>query len=348
MRQVKRMREMPLQREKTKAKTVLLGIIFFLLLLLGGWFNSKQQYQPVDASDKTTIQLTVPEGSNAAQVASLLKDKDLIRSEKAFLKYCRHENLDARLKAGSFSLSRSMSVMEISSQLVTGQNAANSITIPEGYTVKEIGRLLQEKEGIKPEDWQQALQDDYQFDFLPPQDRPNRLEGYLFPDTYVFAEDDDAHAMIKQMLENFASRWDKEFAGMMAGKNMDRHEVIIIASLVEREAQKAEERQRIAGVIYNRLAIHMPLQIDATVLYSLGTHKNTVNNADLKVDSPYNTYLYPGLPAGPISCPGSASIAAALQPEKNEYYYYVSRGDGSHQFSKTFTEHQAAIRKYSP
>jgi len=123
---------------------------------------------------------------------------------------------------------------------------------------------------------------------------------------------------------------------------------VIIASLIEREAQQADERKRIAGVIYNRLAIDMPLQIDATVLYSLGTHKNKVDYADLKVDSPYNTYLYPGLPAGPISCPGSASIAAALQPEKNDYYYYVSRGDGSHQFSRTFAEHQAAINKYSP
>ncbi len=341
------MGETTLQRGKTKAKKVLLGILFFVLLLSGNWFHSQQQYQPVDTNDKTNIQLKIPEGSNASEVAGLLKDKDLIRSEKAFLKYCRNENLDSRLKAGSFSLNRSMSVMEISSQLVAGQNAIDSITIPEGYTIKEIGRLLQEKKGISLENWQQALEDDYDYEFLPPRGRANRLEGYLFPDTYVF-EEDDAHAMIEQMLKNFASRWDKEFAGMMAGKRMDQHEIIIIASLIEREAQKAEERQRIAGVIYNRLAIHMPLQIDATVLYSLGTHKNRVNNADLKVDSPYNTYLYPGLPVGPISCPGSASIAAALQPEKNKYYYYVSRGDGSHQFSNTFAEHQAAIRKYSP
>ncbi len=341
------MRETPLQRGKIRVKRVFLVILFFTLLLLGGKLVASQQYQPVDASDQTTVQVKIPDGSSASQVAVLLKNQDLIRSEKAFLKYCRQENLDARLKAGTFNLSRSMSVKEISSQLVTGQNVKDSVTIPEGYTIKEIGQLLEEKKGIQPDEWQQALQDDYDYEFLPPPDRTNRLEGYLFPDTYVFAEADDAHAMIEQMLKNFATRWDKQFAPLMAGTQMDSHEIIIIASLIEREAQKAEERQRIAGVIYNRLDINMPLQIDATVLYSLGAHKSKVNNADLKVDSPYNTYRYPGLPAGPISCPGSASIAAALQPENNNYFYYVSRGDGSHQFSRTFAEHQAAIRKYS-
>lgn len=342
------MREPQLQQAKIKVKIVLLGIIFLVLFILGGQFISRQQYQPVDANDKTTIEVNIPEGSSASQVAGLLKTKDLIRNEKAFLKYCRREKLDVKLKAGSFSLSRSMSVKEISSELVGGQNLKNSITIPEGYTVKEIGQLLQEKRNISPEDWQKALQDDYDYTFLPPKDSTNRLEGYLYPDTYVFAQQADAHVIIAQMLDNFESHWNKEFAQLIKGRDLDQHDVVIIASLIEREAQRADERERIAGVIYNRLAINMPLQIDATVLYSLGTHKNKVDYADLKVDSPYNTYLYPGLPAGPISCPGSASIAAALQPEKNDYYYYVSRGDGSHQFSKTFAEHQAAIKKYSP
>jgi len=342
------MREPVLRQAKIKKKTVLLGIIFLVLLLLGGQMIAQQQYQPVDASDKTTIELTIPGGSSAKEVAGLLKAKDLIRSEKAFLKYCRREHLDAKLKAGSFSLSRSMSIEQISNRLVAGQNVNNTLTVPEGYTVKEIGQLLQAKKNISPQAWQQALQDDYNYEFLPPKDRANRLEGYLYPDTYVLAEKADAHAIIEQMLANFESRWNQQFAQLIAGKNIDRHEVIIIASMIEREAQQADERKRIAGVIYNRLSINMPLQIDATVLYSLGVHKNIVENKDLKVDSPYNTYLYPGLPVGPIACPGSASIAAALQPEKHNYFYYVSRGDGSHQFSKTFAEHQAAIRKYSP
>jgi UPF0755 protein len=341
------MREPQLQQAKMKVKIVFLGIIFLALLLLGALLIFRQQYQPVDASDKTIIEMSIPEGSNASDVAGLLKSKDLIRNEGAFLRYLRHENLDAKLKAGSFSLSRSMGVKEIGSQLVKGQNVNHSVTIPEGYTVKEIGQLLLEKKNIGPQDWQKALQDDYDFAFLPPKNSPNRLEGYLYPDTYVFAEKADAHAIIEQMLENFQARWDKQFARTVKDRNLNQRDVIIIASLIEREAQQADERKRIAGVIYNRLAIDMPLQIDATVLYSLGTHKDQVDYADLKVDSPYNTYLYNGLPVGPISCPGSASIAAALQPERNEYYYYVSRGDGSHQFSKTFAEHQAAIKKYS-
>lgn len=342
------MRELELRQAKSKMRTVLLGIVFVALLMLGWQTLSKQQYQPVDASDKTKLELRIPEGSTAGEVALLLKEKDLIRSEKTFLKYCRRENLDVRLKAGSFSLSRSMSLQEISSQLVDGQGLQNAITIPEGYTVKEIGEVLQEKKNISQANWQAALEEDYNYDFLPPKSQANRLEGYLFPDTYVLAEQADAQAIIEQMLANFSQHWDKDFAQLAKKENKILQDVIIVASLIEREAQRADERKRIAGVIYNRLAIDMPLQIDATVLYSLGAHKDKVNYQDLEVDSPYNTYRYQGLPIGPIACPGSASIAAALQPEENDYIYYVSRGDGSHQFTKTYAEHQAAINKYSP
>jgi UPF0755 protein len=139
------MREPQLQQAKMKVKIVFLGIIFLALLLLGALLIFRQQYQPVDANDKTTIEMSIPEGSNASDVAGLLKSKDLIRNEGAFLRYLRHENLDAKLKAGSFSLSRSMGVKEIGSQLVKGQNVNHSVTIPEGYTVKEIGQLLLEK-----------------------------------------------------------------------------------------------------------------------------------------------------------------------------------------------------------
>lgn len=342
------MRELELKQAKSKARIVLLGIVFLALLLLGGQILIRQQYQPVDASDKTRLEFRIPEGSNARDVASLLKKKDLIRSEKAFLSYCRRNNLDVRIKAGSFSLSRSMSLQEISNQLAEGKGLQNTITIPEGYTAKQIGELLLAKKNISETDWQAALQDDYNYDFLPPKTQSNRLEGYLYPDTYVLAEHADAHAIIEQMLTNFETHWNKNFAQLAKSKNKNQHDIIIIASLIESEAQRADERKRIAGVIYNRLSIDMPLQIDATVLYSLGVHKDKVDYKDLQVDSPYNTYRHTGLPAGPIACPGSASIAAALQPEKNDYYYYVSRGDGSHHFSKTYAEHQAAIKKYSP
>lgn len=341
------MRELEVKRAKLGVRTVILGIVFLVLLLLGWQTLSRQQYLPVDANDKTRLELKIPEGSSAVEVARLLKEKDLIRSEKAFVTYCRRQKMDARLKAGTFSLSRSMSLQQISSQLVEGKGLQNAITIPEGYTLQEIGKVVQAHKKISPTAWQAALQDDYNYDFLPPKSQPNRLEGYLYPDTYVLAEQAGAHDIIEQMLANFSQHWNKDFAQLARTKNQNTHDVIIIASLIEREAQRAEERKRIAGVIYNRLSIDMPLQIDATVLYSLGIHKDKVNYQDLQVDSPYNTYRYKGLPVGPIACPGRASIVAALQPEKNDYYYYVSKGDGSHQFSKTFAEHQAAIQKYS-
>jgi len=341
------MREPEVKRAKSGVRKVLLGIVFLALLLLGWQTLSRQQYLPVDVNDKTRLELKIPEGSSAGEVARLLKKKDLIRSENAFLAYCRREKMDARLKAGTFSLSRSMSLQQISIQLVEGKGLQNAITIPEGYTLQEIGKVVEAHKKISPTAWQAALQDDYNYDFLPPKSQPNRLEGYLYPDTYVLAEQADAHDIIEQMLANFSQHWNKDFA-KLARTNQNTHDVIIIASLIEREAQRSEERKRIAGVIYNRLSIDMPLQIDATVLYSLGIHKDKVSYQDLQVDSLYNTYRYKGLPVGPIACPGSASIYAALQPENNDYYYYVSKGDGSHQFSKTFAEHQAAIKKNSP
>ena len=148
------------------------------------------------------------------------------------------------------------------------------------------------------------------------------------------------------MLDNFATVWNKEYAEQVSVKKLSPHNVIVIASLIEREARIPEERMRISGVIYNRLQKGMPLQIDATVLYSLGEHRETVTYKDLEINSPYNTYKNVGLPPGSIASPGRAAIDAAINPEQHSYYYYVAKGDGSHYFSSTYAEHLNAKKKY--
>ncbi len=342
------MREPEVKLFPSKLVPTLTAIIFIVLLIIGWQTISRNQYLPVNPDDKSRIELRIPSNSTAAQVAHILKENDLIRSERAFLNYCRRQKLDAQLKAGVYSLSRAQDSHEIARQLAAGETVQNKFTIPEGYTIEQIGNLLVERKIISRSEWQTALQDKYKYDFLSEPGNPSSLEGYLFPDTYVITEDTNAHEIIDNMLKNFAALWNREFAELARARGTEMKDAIIVASLVEKEARVAEERKRIAGVIYNRLAIGMPLQIDATVLYSMGTHKEKISYQDLKINSPYNTYLYPGLPIGPIANPGTESIKAALNPEKHNYYYYVARGDGSHYFSKTYAEHQNAINKYQP
>lgn len=340
------MREPEMKRLPPKLVPMLTAIIFMVLLFIGWQIISRNQYLPVNPDDRSRIELRIPANSTATQVAHILKENDLIRSERAFLNFCREQKLDVQLKAGVYSLSRAQNLYDIARQLAAGETVQNKFTVPEGYTLEKIGTLLVNHKIISRAEWQDALQDKYKYDFLPGQANLACLEGFLFPDTYEITEDITAHEIIDNMLKNFANHWDNEFAELARVRGTETRDVIIVASLVEKEAQVSEERKRIAGVIYNRLAIGMPLQIDATVLYSLGEHKEQISYQDLQVNSPYNTYLHPGLPIGPIANPGTESIKAALSPEKHSYYYYVARGDGSHYFSKTYAEHQNAIKKY--
>jgi len=169
------------------------------------------------------------------------------------------------------------------------------------------------------------------------------LEGYLLPETYEFAYGTAAEDLVRRMVEELDRQFVKPNADAIAASKLSLHEIVTLASLVEREAKVAADRAKIAGVLTNRLSRGMKLQCDATVQYALGEHKPRLTFADLKVDSPYNTYLHAGLPPGPIACPGIASLRAALQPERTDALFYVARPDGSHVFTRTYEEHLAAI-----
>jgi UPF0755 protein len=290
----------------------------------------------------------VPENSSARNVAALLKQNGLIRNEKVFLSYLRQKGMDKQLKAGLYSFSKSESLKELAMDISQGKVKNTSFTIPEGYTVKQIGELLVQKQICTQEQWKAALRANYNYDFIgpPTSDNEKRLEGFLFPNTYTIDEGASAQNIISMMLEEFSVIWTKEFAAQAAEKKLSIRDTIIVASLIEREAKIPEERMRISGVIYNRLGKGMPLQLCATVIYSLGVPRETVTYQDLEVNSPYNTYKHTGLPPGPIASPGKASIDAAINPEQNSYYYYFAKGDGSHYFSATYTEHINAQKQY--
>lgn len=326
------------------------GVLFLLVLAGGGYQIMTMQYQPMDTKDTSFQDIIIPENSTASQVAEVLAENDLIRNEAAFLTYCRQQDLDSSLKAGHYIFSRSQSLPEIARAIAAGAVVTVSFTVPEGYTVNKIGELLAKKGICSMEAWQKALQADYNYDFLPDAASysiESRLEGFLFPDTYIISEDTGPEKIIKAMLANFAAIWEQEFAALAEQKKLSVNETVVLASMIEREAMVADERPIISGVIHNRLGRGMLLQIDATVLYVLGDNdKRILYYEDLKIDSPYNTYLYPGLPPAPIACPGKAALKAALNPEQNDYLYYVARGDGSHEFNRSYEAHLQAKSKY--
>ncbi len=332
----------------TKPGRFLLLAVFIIILAFSGWQFLALQYQPVDANDSSIVELRIPDNSSAGQVAALLKQSGLIRNEKAFLTYCSRQGIDTLLKAGLYELTRSQSVPEIAQQISQGKVKGIAVTIPEGYTVSQIGSLLSKENICTEQEWSDTLGLTYDYDFLTTAAEGEKcLEGFLFPDTYFIDDLTSPQNVIEMMLGNFAAVWDKNFAEQAETKQMSVGKTIIIASLIEREALVPEERKRIAGVIYNRLEMGMPLQIDATVLYSLGEHREIVTYKDLEIDSPYNTYHYSGLPPGPIASPGKEAIEAALNPEENNFYYYVAKGDGSHVFTATYAEHLAAKKNAS-
>jgi len=337
-----------LEMKRIKPKKMVIGLLLVLSLLISGWQLIAHQYLPVAPNDQSLVEVRLPENSSARQVAALLKQNGLIRNERVFLGYLYQKGMEKQLKAGLYVFSKSQSLPELVGQISQGKVKNSSFTVPEGYTVRQIGELLINKQICTQQQWSEALLANYDYDFLLPgiPGDEKRLEGFLFPDTYTIDDQTRAQDIINMMLQRFSAIWNHEYASIADTKQSPVRNTIIIASLVEREARVPEERQRISGVIYNRLQIGMPLQIDATIIYSLGEHRDTVTYQDLEINSPYNTYKNVGLPPGPIASPGRAAIEAALNPEKNTYLYYVVKGGGTHYFSSTYAEHLEATKKY--
>lgn len=227
--------------------------LLFILLLLGLAFAAYNillmQFTPIDPGDSTAIDIRIAESSTASQVAELLHSKGLIRNENLFLAYCRYKELDSSLKAGHYRFTRSQSLQEIAADISAGKVVTISFTIPEGYTVDKIGKLLADKDICTAEEWQAALNNNYDYEFLRlanPGPGKSDLEGFLFPDTYVIAEDNSAAEIVNAMLSNFDQLWSTEFEQQALYKEMNIYDTIIIASMIEKEAMVDNERKTIS------------------------------------------------------------------------------------------------------
>lgn len=288
--------------------------------------------------------------ADMGKVASLLKEKGFIEYKPVFKLFATMTKAKGKLEPGTYHLNTDMDYRALISALgaKSGSKAEISVTIPEGYNVEQIFTLLEEKGVASVADLNDmAANHDYKFEFLEdiPLGDPKRLEGYLFPDTYRFYINENPLYAINKMLVNFSTMVSKDTREELKEEGKSLRDILIVASMIEKETDGTDQAM-ISSVIYNRLnhpeaGTNGYLQIDATLVYINGGNQPT--EEDKAIDSPYNTYLYAGLPKGPISNPGSAAIWAAMNPKSSNYYYYALGTDGLHHYSRTYAEHQAFL-----
>ena len=314
--------------------------------IAGGWFIS-YELQAVSRFHRA-VPIRIKPGTSISGVAHTLKQAGLIRSETVFVWYARSRGDVNRLKAGYYRLSPDMSVARILDRLKRGGSDAEglAVTIPEGFTLRQIADSLAAKRIITDREAFLKIVQSTKPPLTAPFPLPlTGLEGYLFPETYRFSATTRPEKVAQVMLDTFTREFYEPHRADIDRSGHSLHEIVTIASLIEREAEIPADRAKIAGVIENRLKMRMRLQIDATVLYALGHHKNRVLYADLETPSPYNTYKHAGLPPGPIASPGEACLEAALAPERHDYLYYVAGPGGAHIFSRTEAEHLRVVAR---
>lgn len=346
--------------KRSKLKWVLLTLSILVLLALGtaaglGLFIASA-LQPVAASDQE-VRVSIPQGSSSVQIAEELKTKGLIKNSSIFTYYLKWKKQGSKFQAGEYAMKPGMAFDEMIDKLNKGDVVKEEmvrITIPEGYTIDQIAAKVSEQSTWKKEAFLALVDDPTGFKEGTTSSIPDsknlrhRLEGYIFPETYEFKKGSTEKEFVERSLEQL----DKKLATLPADwkdklkeRNLNVHQMLTIASLIEREVVVNEERALVSGVIVNRLKMNMPLQIDATVQYLFDKSKDRLLEKDLQIQSPYNTYLNTGLPPGPIASPSLASIKAAIYPETTKYVFYVTKKDGTqgHLFAETFEEHKKNI-----
>ncbi|MFB1050733.1 endolytic transglycosylase MltG [Paraliobacillus sp. JSM ZJ581] len=353
-------------KEASTVRKIVASVLLLLSILLivggiSGYFYIKNGLKPVDPSDESTKTVTIPLGSSTSQIASILEDDGVISNDLIYRFYVKFNNA-SQFQAGEYQLSPSMSLEEITEKIQTGimmQDPVFTVTIPEGKTLEEIAQLYEKHANIDADQFMEKMNDqDYIKTLIEayPQilseeilaeDIRYPLEGYLFAATYQFYEKNPSiDSIVHDMLEKTQQVALNYLPQMEKKKGYNMHDMLTLASLVEKEARTQEDRERIAGVFFNRLNKDMILQTDPTVLYALGEHKERVLYKDLEVDSPYNTYQNKGLTPGPISNFGEHSVKAVLEPEKTNYLYFVAAPDGEVYYAETYEKHKRLVEEH--
>lgn len=292
---------------------------------------------------KTTVRIDVHPGLTLTQFSALLAEKKLIRSPSAFRILAYLKQKESQIRIGEYDISPSMLPDEILESITSGKTVLRPVTIPEGYRITEIAALLEGQGLADPQKFIQWTRDKTLIQSLNiPSDS---LEGYLYPETYHFSKYTSEQKIVQTMVDTFKAKT-LDILKNATSLDFSIHEIITLASLIEKETGVDAERKQISSVFHNRLKKKMRLQTDPTVIYAISNFDGNIRKKDLSIDSPYNTYRYAGLPPGPIANPGLQSIIAAMNPIQSDHLYFVSRQDGSHQFSSNLVDHNRAVQKY--
>jgi UPF0755 protein len=325
-----------------KFKIIIIGFILMAFVIGFIYFT---YFIPPTSQRAEKVTLEIPKGSRLKDIALELKRAGAIRSDKLFILFVLVKGDKSRLKAGEYEFEPGDSLSRIIEKLVKGDVVIRRVTIPEGFTINEIAELL-ERNGIMPKGafFEKAHSSEFAKELLGDPSLPS-LEGYLFPDSYSYKKGITPEEFIRTMVARF-----KEVYGPLRAKsgelNLTDHEIVILASIIEKETGNVSERPLISAVFHNRLRFGMRLESDPTVIYGMDNFDGNLTKKDLRTETKYNTYKIFGLPPGPISNPGRDSFEAALNPAKVNYLYFVSRGDGTHEFSSNYRDHRRAVTEY--
>lgn len=307
-------------------------LLWYLLLLVVPAGNGHRVYG-----------LTVPRGAGLASVAVELEHQGIIRSALHLRLLARLRGLDRAMQVGDYRLTDDMSPTQILEKMARGETDARRFTLPEGYSMFQAAELLERAGIFKKDSFLEACRD---AELLHSLNIPGKsVEGYLFPGTYLVGFHTDERGLLTEMVREFKFRISPVLP-LVEQSGFDLHQVLILASMVEREAVSIEEMPLIASVFHNRLRVGMPLQSDPTAIYGVRIFGGTVTRADVQRATPYNTYRIKGLPPGPIGNPGLEAIRSVLHPAATDYYYFVARKDGTHQFSRTLQEHNQGVQRF--
>jgi len=293
-----------------------------------------------DAPDAPRIQVAIPPGATLATAAESLRAHGAIGSPGAFAFYARLLGKSDQIKAGVYEFAPNLSALQVLKVVTSGREVLRRLVIPEGLMLTEVAASVAQQLGISPVDFTAAARDSGLARRVGAAD--GRLEGYLYPSTYLFRHGATAPEIVGTMVAEFEARWRPEWDARLKAVSFTRHEIVTLASIIEGEVRFGPDRPYVSSVYHNRLARGMRLQADPSVIYALGRRRRLFEK-DYQIRSPYNTYLIDGLPPTPIGQPSSASIEAALYPARTGFLYLVARPDGKHVFSRTLREHLRAV-----
>lgn len=299
---------------------------------------------PVDSASQERRIFDTAQSTTVLQIARRLENEGYIHSAWSIRILARYQKKDTAIKAGEYELSPAMTPQQILDKMVRGEMVHHRTTIKEGMTLREIVAAFEDSGVVSREDFERALKNNALLDEF--QIEARSFEGYLFPETYHFPRNTSARVVIKAMIDELNKKWKPEWEQQLTVLSMSKHNLLTLASIIEKESGNFDEQPIISSVFHNRLRYKMRLQADPTVIYGISDFNGNITKRDLETYSAYNTYVIDGLPPGPIANPGRTAIHAALYPAETSFLYFVGSGDGRHVFSKSLAEHNKAVNKY--